>query len=103
MDTYDIALGTFGDYLKEDWMEPLDLSSYRLAHDLGISPAALSKILNGRNRMSDDVCWRMARYFGVSLNFFVRVQAEYELRNRKRIFEEETKDLPVYNWNARTV
>ena len=42
MDTYDIALGTFGDYLKEDWMEPLDLSSYRLAHDLGISPAALS-------------------------------------------------------------
>ena len=54
MDTYDIALGTFGDYLKEDWMEPLDLSSYRLAHDLGISPAALSKILNGRNRMSDD-------------------------------------------------
>ena len=103
MDTYDIALGTFGDYLKEDWMEPLDLSSYRLAHDLGIYPAALSKILNGRNRMSDDVCWRMARYFGVSLNFFVRVQAEYELRNRKRIFEEETKDLPVYNWNARTV
>lgn len=103
MDTYDIALGTFGDYLKEDWMEPLDLSSYRLAHDLGISPAALSKILNGRNRMSDDVCWRMARYFGVSLNFFVRVQAEYELRNRKRIFEEETKNLPVYNWNARTV
>ena len=103
MDTYDIALGTFGDYLKEDWMEPLDLSSYRLAHDLGISPAALSKILNGRNRMSDDVCWRMARYFGVSLNFFVRVQAEYELRNRKRVFEEETKDLPVYNWNARTV
>ena len=59
MDTYDIALGTFGDYLKEDWMEPLDLSSYRLAHDLGISPAALSKILNGRNRMSDDVWWRM--------------------------------------------
>ncbi len=103
MDTYDIALGTFGDYLKEDWMEPLDLSSYRLAHDLGICPAALSKILNGRNRMSDDVCWRMARYFGVSLNFFVRVQAEYELRNRKSIFEEETKDLPVYNWNARTV
>ena len=81
----------------------MDLSSYRLAHDLGISPAALSKILNGRNRMSDDVCWRMARYFGVSLNFFVRVQAEYELRNRKRIFEEETKNLPVYNWNARTV
>ena len=99
MDTYEISLGSFGDYLKEDWMEPLGLSAYRLAHDLGISPAALGKILNGKNRMSDDVCWRLARYFGMSLNFFVGGQAEYELRNRSKAFAEETKDLPIYSWH----
>ena len=101
MDTYEINLGSFGDYLKEDWLEPLNLSAYKLAQDLGISHAALSKILNGKNRMSDDVCWRLARYFGMSLNYFVNIQAEYELRNKKSIFAEETKNLPVYNWNAR--
>ena len=99
MNTYEINLGTFGEYLKEDWMEPLGLSAYKLAKDLGISSMALSKILNGRNRMSDDVCWRLARYFGMSLNFFVNVQAEYSLRNRKNDFAEETKNLPVYDWN----
>ena len=103
MNTYEINLGTFGDYLKEDWMEPLNLSAYKLARDLGISSAALGKILNGKNRMSDDVCWRLARYFGMSLNYFVNVQAEYELRNKKDIFEEETKNLPIYNWNSRMV
>ncbi len=98
MSTYEISLGSFGDYIKEDWMEPLGLSAYKLAKDLGITPVALSKILNGKNRMSDDVCWRLARYFGMSLNFFVNVQAEYELRNKKNIFIEETKNLPVYSW-----
>ena len=98
MSTYEISLGSFGDYIKEDWMEPLGLSAYKLAKDLGITPVALSKILNGKNRMSEDVCWRLARYFGMSLNFFVNVQAEYELRNKKNTFIEETKNLPVYSW-----
>lgn len=53
--------------------------------------------------MPDDACWRLARYFGMSLNYFVNVQAEYELRNKKDIFEEETKNLPIYNWNSRMV
>lgn len=96
MDSYRIELGTFGEYIKEDWLKPLGLSASRLAKDLGISPMALSKILNGKNKMSDDVCWRLARYFGMSLNFFVNVQAEYTLRNKQDEFMEETKNLPVY-------
>lgn len=97
-DTYRIDLGTFGDYIKEDWMEPLGLSAYRLAKDIGISSAALGKILAGKNRMSNDVCWRLARYFGTSPNFFLTVQADYELRNSMDLFLKETEDLPVYNW-----
>ena len=96
--TYEIKLGTFGEYLKEDWMEPLNLSAYRLSKDLGISPAALGKIIAGKNRMSEDVCWRLSRYFGMSPNFFLNVQAEYSLRNRRNEFEKETKHLPVYHW-----
>lgn len=56
MITYEINIGTFGNYLKEDWLEPLGLSACKLAKDFGISSMALSKILNNRNRMPDDVC-----------------------------------------------
>ena len=48
--------------------------------------------------MSNDVCWRLARYFGTSPNFFLTVQADYELRNSMDLFLKETEDLPVYNW-----
>lgn len=95
-DTCMIELGTFGDYLSEEWLEPLGLSAYRLAKDLGISATALSKILRGKNRMSDDICWRLARYFGMSPNFFIRVQAEFSRRNKEEEFIRETKNLPVY-------
>lgn len=97
-DTYKIELGTFGDYLNEEWIEPLNLSAYRLSKDLGISAAALSKILKGKNRMSDDVCWRLARYFGTSPNFFIRIQAEFSRRNKAEEFRMNTKNLPVYKW-----
>ena len=83
MNTYEISLGTFGDYLKEDWMEPLNISAYKLARDLGISSAELGKILNGKDRMPDGACRRLARYFGMNLDYFINVQSEYELRKKE--------------------
>ena len=84
--------------LKEEWLEPLGLSSYKLAKDLGISATALGKILSGKHRMSMDTCWRLARYFGVSRNYFFNIQADIEERNNSDSFDSETKGLPVYNW-----
>ncbi len=98
MDTYRIETGTFGDYLREEWLEPLRLSPYSLAKDIGISSAALGKILSGKNMMSLDTCWRLARYFGLSRNYFFNIQADIEKRKCAELFEEKTKDLPVYNW-----
>lgn len=97
-DRYGIDTGTFGDYLKEEWLELLGLSAYKLSRDLGISPTALSKILLGKNNMSNDVCRRLSRYFGMSPDFFINVQADYELRNTRDKFRRETENLPVYNW-----
>lgn len=76
-DKYGIDTGTFGDYLKEEWLEPIGLSAYKLSNALGISPTALSKILLGKNNMSNDVCRRLSRYFGMSPDFFINVQADY--------------------------
>ena len=49
-ETYKINLGTFCDFLNEEWLEPLNLSQYKLAKDLEISASFLSKILKGKNK-----------------------------------------------------
>lgn len=53
------------------------LSAYKLSNALEISPTALSKILLGKNNMSNAVCRRLSRYFGMSPDFFINVQADY--------------------------
>lgn len=98
MEDVRIDIGTFGDYLREEWLEPLSLSPYRLAKDLGISSTALSKILSGKNAMSVDTCWRLARYFGVSRNYFARMQDEYIARRNEEDFEKRVEGLSVYEW-----
>lgn len=93
-------IGTFGDYLKDEWIEPLGLSASKLAADIGISKMAMSKILSGKNRMSEETCWKLARYFGMSLGFFADIQSDYAVRNGEETFLEETKDLPIFDWSS---
>ena len=67
------------------------LSAYKLSNALGISPTALSKILLGKNNMSNDVCRRLSRYFGMSPNFFISVQADYTFRTTPKQNPQESR------------
>lgn len=99
-DIYKVDIGTFGDYLKEEWLEPLDMTADSLAKSIGISAAAMSKILSGKNRMSDETGWRLARFFGVSKGYFLRIQAQYTERQQEASFNRRAEKLPIFNWAA---
>ena len=53
--------------LKEEFMEPLGLSAYRLANDIGVPPVSwIQDILHDRRKVTADTSIRLGRYFGVS-------------------------------------
>jgi len=68
-----------GEVLLEDFMKPLGLTQYRLAHDIGVTPIRISQIVNGQRAISVDTAMRLARYFGTSAAVWVRLQVRYEL------------------------
>jgi antitoxin HigA-1 len=68
-----------GEVLLEDFMKPLGLSQYRLAHDIGVTPIRISQIVNGQRAVSVDTAMRLARYFGTSAEVWLRLQVRYEL------------------------
>jgi len=68
-----------GEVLREDFMKPLDLSQYRLAHDLGVTPIRISQIVNGQRSITVDTAMRLARYFGTSAAVWLRLQVQYDL------------------------
>ena len=68
-----------GEVLLEDFMKPLELSQYRLAHDLGVTPIRISQIVNGQRSITVDTAMRLARYFSTSAEVWLRLQVRYDL------------------------
>jgi len=68
-----------GEVLLEDFMKPLGLTQYRLAHDIGVTPIRISQIVNGQRAITVDTAMRLARYFGTSAAVWLRLQVRYEL------------------------
>ena len=68
-----------GAYLQEEFLEPLGLTAYRLAKDLGVAQTRISQILKGARAITPATALRLARYFGTSPEFWVNLQAQYDL------------------------
>jgi addiction module HigA family antidote len=68
-----------GEILLEDFMTPLGLTQYRLAHDIGVTPIRISQIVHGQRAITVDTAMRLARYFGTSAVVWLRLQVRYDL------------------------
>lgn len=87
-----------GEILLEDFMKPLGLSQYRLAHDIGVTPIRISQIVNGQRAVSVDTAMRLARYFGTSAEVWLRLQVRYELEvAEKEMRERINREVKVLN------
>ena len=75
---------TVGEILREDFMEPMNISINRLSRDLAVPPNRISEIVNGKRSVTADTALRLERYFGVEAQFWLNLQSEYNLRIMKR-------------------
>jgi len=73
-----------GEILALDFMQPLELSQNALARALHVPPRRINELVQGKRAVSADTDLRLARYFGLSEGFFLGLQADYDLMQRKR-------------------
>jgi addiction module HigA family antidote len=75
-----------GEVLREDFLRPLAMSQYALARALGVPEIRISEIVNGKRAITPDTALRLARYFSTSPEFWLGMQASYDLEvTRERI------------------
>lgn len=72
-----------GEILQEEFLTPLGISQYRLAQDIGVPAMRISKIVRGERGISADTALRLARYFGMSVEFWTGIQTHYEVELAK--------------------
>jgi len=73
-----------GAILRDEFLEPLALSVYGLAGAIKTSRSRLNDIVLGRRTITTDTALRLARYFGMSDGFFLGLQVDYDLMQRRR-------------------
>jgi addiction module HigA family antidote len=76
-----------GEMLAEEFLQPLGLTEYRLAKDIGVPPRRINEIVHGKRAISTDTAFRLSQYFGNTHQFWLNLQADYDLRRLARAGE----------------
>lgn len=85
-----------GEILKEEFLEPLGLSQYRVAVDISVPPRRINEIVHGKRSISADTALRLARYFGTTDRFWLNLQTHYDLElQRDRLGERLETEVRV--------
>ena len=69
-----------GEILREEFLLPLGMSAHALSQAIRVSATRVNDIVNGKRRITADTALRLARYFGNSPDFWLNLQAAYDLR-----------------------
>jgi len=80
-----------GEILLEDFMRPKEISINRLAREIAVPPNRISAIVNGKRNITADTALRLGKYFSVSPETWLGIQADYDLRIAKQTIGKEVE------------
>jgi addiction module HigA family antidote len=72
-----------GEVLNEEFLKPLELSQYRLAKGTGMPGDRVARLVKGTRSFTADTALRLARYFGTTPEFWMNLQARYDLETAR--------------------
>ena len=87
-----------GEILLEEFIKPFGISQYKLAKDIHVSQMKISEIVNKKRRITVDTALRLSQYFGISTDFWMGLQNDYDVETAKdneEIYSNITKIQPL--------
>ncbi len=94
-----IPTPTIGEILQEEYMTPLGISAYKLAQSIHVPVSRIQDILHGRRKVTADTSLRLGIFFGVSEDFFLELQNDIDIREKKLSLAEDLKTIQPYKNN----
>jgi addiction module HigA family antidote len=86
-----------GEILKEEFLNPLEISAYRLSKDIGIPQTRISEILKCRRSITADTALRLSKYFGNSPKFWLGLQDDFDIEEQQKQKSMDLKNIKQYN------
>ncbi|MBE7439167.1 MAG: HigA family addiction module antidote protein [Spirochaetales bacterium] len=85
-----------GEILSEEFLTPMGISAYRLAKETGMPQTRIGDIIHGKRSISADTALRLARFFGVSPQFWLGLQNDYDLEEQKKNLRNDLERMSTY-------
>jgi addiction module HigA family antidote len=73
-----------GEILLEEFLKPMDLSQNAIARAIGVPPRRINEIVLGKRGITADTAIRLAKHFGTSEQFWMGLQADYDLEEARK-------------------
>jgi len=84
---------TPGELLKEEFLEPMEISQYRLAKEIGVPAQRIGEIIAGNRSITADTDLRLCRFFGLSNGYWLRAQAAYDTEVAEEALAEQLETI----------
>jgi addiction module HigA family antidote len=78
-----------GEILLEEFLKPMGISQNKLANKIGVPPRRINEIVLGKRAITADTALRLAKAFGSSVQFWMGLQDEYELREARTLIQDQ--------------
>lgn len=72
-----------GEILQKEFLEPMKISAYKLAKEIGVQQTRIGQIIKGSRSITADSAIRFAKFFGTTEEFWMNLQREYDLRKAR--------------------
>jgi antitoxin HigA-1 len=82
-----------GEILREEYLKPMHITPYRLAHELHVPVPRINDIVLEKRAISADTAVRLAKFFGTTESFWLGMQADYDAHQAKQCLQKELEKI----------
>lgn len=89
-----------GEILLEEFLKPMGITQYRLAKEIGVPQRRIGEIVAGNRSVTADTGLRLSRFFGMSDDFWVGLQLDFDAANAKDLLKETLAQIKPWKQAA---
>lgn len=93
-----VPLATPGDILLHEFLEPMGITQYRLAKEIGVPQRRIGEIVAGRRAITADTALRLAAFFGTDPQSWLNLQSHYDTAKAREAMEQALSR--IRRWDA---
>lgn len=86
-----------GDILKEEFLDPLGITAYRLSRELNVSTSSILDLVHNKRKISVEMALRLSKFFGNSHKFWINLQTEIDVRETKVKMDKEIEKIHQFS------